>query len=74
MSIAYQREVLKPSIRKVDSDEFHQMLGEFEHKYGMSSEVFYRKAEKGELEEEDDFIDWLGLCKAYLREQSEQYR
>ncbi|MDI6794625.1 MAG: hypothetical protein QME81_17450 [bacterium] len=50
MSITYQREVLKPSIRKVDIDEFRQMLGEFEHKYGMSSEAFYRKAEKGKLD------------------------
>ena len=48
------------------------MLEEFEHKYGMSSEEFSRKVEQGELEEQDDFIDWLGLYEIYVRERNER--
>ena len=72
MSITHQREVLKPSIRRVNTSGLHQMLEEFEHKYGMSSEEFSRKVEQGELEEQDDFIDWLGLYEIYVRERNER--
>jgi len=37
-------------------------LAVFEKKYGMSTQTFLQKIEKGELSESNDFIDWLGLA------------
>lgn len=38
-------------------------LAAFEKKYGMTTEVFVQKVWSGELEECDDFVDWLGLSE-----------
>jgi len=35
----------------------------FEKKYGWSTQTFLQKIERGELEESNDFIDWLGLAQ-----------
>ncbi len=40
-------------------------LAAFEKKYGMSTSTFLQKVERGELDESNDFIDWLGLAKGY---------
>jgi hypothetical protein len=40
-------------------------LAAFEKKYGMSTLIFLQKVERGELDECNDFIDWLGLAKGY---------
>jgi hypothetical protein len=37
-------------------------LAAFEKKYGMSTETFLQKINRGELAESNDFIDWLGLA------------
>jgi hypothetical protein len=37
-------------------------LAAFEKKYGMSTETFLQKIDRGELAESNDFIDWLGLA------------
>jgi hypothetical protein len=40
-------------------------LAAFEKKYGMSTATFLQKVERGELDECNDFIDWLGLAEGY---------
>lgn len=40
-------------------------LAAFEKKYGMSTEAFLKKVYRGELDECNDFIDWLGLAEGY---------
>jgi hypothetical protein len=40
-------------------------LARFEKKYGMSTQAFLQKIDRGELTECNDFIDWLGLAKLY---------
>lgn len=40
-------------------------LAAFEKKYGMSTQTFLQKIERGELDECNDFIDWLGLSDLY---------
>ena len=41
-------------------------LDEYEQKYQMTSEEFYRKYHAGELEEHWDFIDWIGQYETKL--------
>jgi len=41
------------------------MLRNYEQKYNMKSEEFYKKFMKGELEEKDEFIDWAGEYEIY---------
>jgi hypothetical protein len=36
-------------------------------RYGMDSQEFYEKVKRGQLEETDDFADWLGYYEVYLR-------
>jgi hypothetical protein len=40
-------------------------LAGFEKKYGMSTQTFLQKVNRGELDECNDFIDWLGLAEGY---------
>lgn len=40
-------------------------LAAFEKKHGMSTPTFLQKVERGELDECNDFIDWLGLSDLY---------
>jgi len=40
-------------------------LAAFEKKYGMSTQIFLQKIERAELDECNDFIDWLGLNDLY---------
>jgi len=40
-------------------------LAAFEKKHGMSTPTFLQKIERGELDECNDFIDWLGLSELY---------
>ena len=42
-------------------------LNSFETKHGMSSEEFYRQARSGLLDEQEDYVAWLGYYEAYLR-------
>jgi hypothetical protein len=39
----------------------------FEKKYGMPTQLFLQKIERGELAESNDFIDWLGLAEIYQK-------
>ncbi len=39
-------------------------LAEFEAKYGMDSQTFYARYNRGELPEDDDFITWMFFFEA----------
>jgi hypothetical protein len=42
-----------------------QSLAEFEVRYDMRSDIFYRRFEAGELGDEMDFFEWSGLYELY---------
>ena len=42
-----------------------QSLAEFEQRYDMTSDTFYRRFEAGELGDEMDFFEWSGLYELY---------
>lgn len=64
--IAWQIAELKKSILNIRLD-----IREFEDRYSMSTEDFYRRFEQGEEEDTEDFIIWSGLyemlCENELR-------
>ncbi len=49
-------------------------LAAFEKKYGMSTETFLKKVYRGELDECNDFIDWLGLAEGYQHVTGKAYK
>ncbi len=42
-------------------ERYERDLREFERRYGMGSEAFYRRFEAGELGDAMDFFEWAGL-------------
>ena len=56
-----------PSITQVSMKELEARLRDMETRHGMSSEAFHRQACAGLLDEQDDYITWLGYYEAYLR-------
>ncbi len=54
--IAWQIAELKKGILNIRLD-----IREFEDRYSMSTEDFYRRFERGEADDTEDFIIWSGL-------------
>jgi hypothetical protein len=54
-----------PQVKTITLDDLRQRLVAFEQRYGMTSDDFYQKVQAGELEEQIEFIDWLGYYKFY---------
>jgi hypothetical protein len=52
-------------VKRVGVAGLKRRLAGFEKKYGMSTQIFLQKIERGELSESNDFIDWLGLAELY---------
>ena len=56
-----------PVIRHLSLVDIEAKLKDYEARYCMSSQEFYEKVKRGQLEETDDFADWLGYYEVYLR-------
>ncbi|KCZ71862.1 hypothetical protein ANME2D_01917 [Candidatus Methanoperedens nitroreducens] len=54
---------LDERIAKHKRAKYANICKNFETKYGMSSDIFMRKFESGELDERDDFFDWYAAKK-----------
>jgi hypothetical protein len=55
--------------------DLENYLKKFEEKYRLRSEDFYKLATAGQLEQSNDFIEWLGVYEIKLkREQKYQHR
>lgn len=52
-------------VKRVGIAGLKRKLAGFEKKYGMSTQIFLQKIDRGELSESNDFIDWLGLAELY---------
>ena len=52
-------------MRDMTNEEVKSILEEFERKYGMSSEEFYKKWNKGEADWVSESVEWSGLFEAY---------
>jgi hypothetical protein len=42
-------------------------LSQFEKKYGISSEKFFNRFEKGELGDDEDYFEWSAIFQMYKR-------
>lgn len=42
-------------------------LSQFEKKYGISSEKFFNRFEKGELGDDEDYFEWSAIFQTYKR-------
>jgi hypothetical protein len=51
----------KPEIVELTDDELLREIRAFERTYGMSSEQFLERFNRGQLGHCTDFIDWAGL-------------
>lgn len=56
-----------PPVKQLSLADMEAKLREFEARYNMSSQEFYEKVRCGQLEETDEFADWLGYYEVYLR-------
>lgn len=52
---------------EIGVDLSKKALKQFEEKYKMSSEIFFDKMEKGEIDDSLDFIEWAGEYELLLR-------
>jgi thioesterase domain-containing protein len=59
-------------IQYMNDDDVRQALLEFEQKYGLSSEEFYRRWQRNEAEEIDDKSTWVILYKDWLHIMAEK--
>ena len=44
-------------------DELTTELSEIEHKYGMTSDEFYRRFQTGQTDDRMDFVEWVSLVQ-----------
>lgn len=56
-----EREMLESGLKKTEV-----FLREFEERYNLSSEVFFKQYLAGEMDDRNDFIDWAGEYQIYL--------
>ncbi len=72
-----QDEYLSRAIRKIvehtkertstDVDLLSKDLSQFEGKYGMPSDEFFGRFEKGELGDDGDYFEWSAIFQMYRR-------
>jgi len=60
----FQREI---DLVSVQLERLKDQAKEFEQKYGMNSEEFYEKFEKGELGDQQDFFLWVSNLDIYKK-------
>ncbi|MEA3444641.1 MAG: hypothetical protein U9R19_07920 [Bacteroidota bacterium] len=62
--INYQIDELKLGLYNIEKDLKH-----FEEKYSLTTKLFYKKFEKGEIGDVDDYMIWAGIYEMYLRDE-----
>lgn len=65
MLLIYEISQLKKGINNIEIE-----LKKFEKKYDIYSEEFYKKFEKGEFGDEDDYMIWSGIYEMLLQYKS----
>ncbi|MGH7451336.1 MAG: hypothetical protein ACRENG_08345 [bacterium] len=65
MKTISEKKRIKVTFKDVGIGGLKKKLAAFEKKYGMSTQTFLQKVERGELTESNDFIDWLGRADLY---------
>lgn len=65
MKTISEKRRIKVTVKDVGIAGLKKRLAAFEKKYGMSTQTFLQKIERGELAESNDFIDWLGRAHLY---------
>ena len=59
--IEYRTNELKRAIINIEID-----LKKYEEKYGLTTEEFYEKYSKGDMEDSEDFMLWAGIYEMQL--------
>jgi len=53
---------LDERIAQHKKSKYSRICANFETKYKMSSEIFLKKFDSGQLDDRDDFFDWYASC------------
>jgi len=62
-----KKEEIEIQVEHVTADDLKAALRPYEEKYGLSSEEFYEKFQRGEIAESLETIDWYMDYRVYLR-------
>jgi len=62
-----KKEEIEFHVEKVTAEDLKAALRPYEEKYGMPSEEFYEKFQRGVIEESLETIDWYMDYRVYLR-------
>lgn len=57
----------RAKVRSLEAGDIERKLVSLERAYGMSSEDFYAKYNRGELSEKADFVRWASYCEMAAR-------
>jgi len=73
----FQDNFLNHALRKIvarqiardqeDLRRVNEVLTEFEHQYGLSSDEFWRRFQDGRMDDTADFMEWNAFCKMRQR-------
>jgi len=61
-AIEHERRLLKHSL-----EQAREELASFEERFGQPSSTFFAQYEQGVLTETDDYVDWAGVYRIYLK-------
>lgn len=61
-AIEHERRLLKHSL-----EQAREELASFEERFGQPSLTFFAQYEQGLLDETDDYVDWAGVYRIYLK-------
>lgn len=56
--LAYEADVSRKQLRQLQTD-----LAEFERRYGLSSDEFYRRYQAGQTDDRMDHVEWASLVQ-----------
>jgi hypothetical protein len=62
----WEQDEKKMHVRQVTPEELKQELTPFEHRYGLSSEEFYEKFKRGEIQDTAETVEWCMKYRFYL--------
>jgi hypothetical protein len=60
--LAHEAEICREQLQQLQAD-----LAEFEERYGLSTNEFYRSFQSGETEDRMDYVEWASLAQMAQR-------
>ena len=56
--LTYETDLSREQLRQLEAD-----LAEFEQRYGLSSDEFYRRYQAGQIDDRMDYVEWASLIQ-----------